>query len=303
MPALEDLTVIGLADPDVAPLAGKTTLRSLELRARRARSLTPLAGLSGLRSLKLANGIVSDIGPVGHLTGLEVLHLSAPRARSLEPLAGLHQLRELRIEAPLPDSGQGWLPRAAPLRSLYLKEPGTLEPIRGFDGLEMLILSFSRPLDLRPLESMGALRTLNLLAEGDWPEALTVPPLEGVEKITLRGAAFTSLDGMQAATALRELFLHGTGVTTLDPLAGLAHLDRIEVTDSPLNDVSALAFLPRFLQQGQAKLLLRGTDLAARHPELARFESMHPRDAHEFSGDTAWRVTQYARALVRAHRA
>jgi Leucine-rich repeat (LRR) protein len=93
---------------DLAPLAGLTALRSLDLTNTQIADLAPLAGLAALQSLTLWNTKVADLAPLAGLTALQVLDLEGTQVADLAPLAGLAALQKLYLAG-----HEGRRPRAA----------------------------------------------------------------------------------------------------------------------------------------------------------------------------------------------
>ena len=88
---------------DLSPLAGLTSLQSLDLSGCRQLSgdLSPLAGLTSLQSLNLAGckQLRGNLSPLAGLTSLQSLNLYGCRQLSggLSPLAGLTSLQSLDL--------------------------------------------------------------------------------------------------------------------------------------------------------------------------------------------------------------
>ncbi len=90
---------------DLRPLAQLTRLGSLDLVSGeiefiftlRIADLAPLAGLTKLRRLQLGHTTVTDIRAVAKMTRMEVLSFPASRVRDLHPLVGMTRLRDLDL--------------------------------------------------------------------------------------------------------------------------------------------------------------------------------------------------------------
>ncbi len=131
-------------------------------------------------------------------------------------------------------------------------------------NLEGLDLGLNPLVDLRVLESLPALRTLNLDGTSADPWALAA--LTRLERLSLRDNGIEELDGLSSLTGLEvldlgnnriadigpvsrlaelsALRLDGNAVADLVPLAGLRRLATLDVRDNRVTDVAPLAGLP-----------------------------------------------------------
>ena len=108
-------------------------------------------------------------------------------------------------------------------------------------NLEGLDLGLNPLVDLRALESLPALRTLNLDGTSADPWALAA--LARLERLSLRDNGIEELDGLSSLTALRVLDVGGNRIADLSPLAGLASLTALRADDNVIVDVSSLGGL------------------------------------------------------------
>ena len=107
--------------------------------------LAPLAGLSALRSLNLTHSRhVSDLAPLARLSGLHELRLNETQGSGLAPLAGLSALRD----------------RAGPRQVPPGERPRVARRPLGSQGLNLDETAGAR--DLAPLAGLSALRSLTL---------------------------------------------------------------------------------------------------------------------------------------------
>ena len=74
-------------------------------------------------------------------------------------------------------------------------------------------------------------------------EDLSFDDLASLKSLDARGLGITSLDGLEAATALTNLVLDANSVQDLSPLAHLANLNRLQIASNGIEDVSQLASL------------------------------------------------------------
>lgn len=97
---LKDLEALSLHGEflSLAPLAGLSGLKSLEISGMRGADLTPLSGLTQLTSLDLSGFEYVDLAPLSGLAQLTLLDLSGLRLVDLAPLSGLTQLTSLDLD-------------------------------------------------------------------------------------------------------------------------------------------------------------------------------------------------------------
>ncbi len=88
---------VGSRINDLAPVAGLTNLRNLDLDGTLVHDLRPIAGLANLESLKLWRTRVDDLAPIERLANLKFLGLQATMVHDLAPIAGLTNLEDLNI--------------------------------------------------------------------------------------------------------------------------------------------------------------------------------------------------------------
>jgi hypothetical protein len=206
---LERLTLYGggkgeLADDGIAPLAGLTSLRELEINSARVGDdgLRPVAGLTGLESLWLYLDGITDaaLAPLAGLTGLTFLRLRRSIRVSedgFRHLAGLHNLRELDV-------------RGLPVTDRSLAHLSAL------DGLEVLDLRETKVVGpgFRCLSGLRKLRHLDCGGNGVTDEGMPhLGRLTSLEQLDLSGATITDA-GLLALAPLRSLRdLELTGAT------------------------------------------------------------------------------------------
>ncbi len=121
---------------------------------------------------------------------------------------------------------------------LLLPSPGMLS---GEDSV--LDLRGARMVDFSPLSEMCDLRQLML----DDTSIADLSPLSNLHRLawlSLDGTAVTELSALQGL-AINYLFLNGTGVQDLRPLAQLTVLEILMLTNTPVSDLAPLAGLTK----------------------------------------------------------
>jgi Leucine-rich repeat (LRR) protein len=203
--------------------------------------LKPLSDLPALRKLVIRHAeYLKDLSPLAELPALEELELWAPRVRDLSAVARLTRLRRVSLRVPSVRE----LPDLSALRSL-----------------EELSITSGRPLDVRRLAPLDALRSLHLEPVGDLG---AVGDLVHLRALSLSHARLTSLDFLSKLTSL--VSLAATSCASLVDIRALAHLGALEELDlsiSPVSDVFAVSSLTKL-----RALILFGTRVR-RLPSLA----------------------------------
>ncbi len=118
-PTSLSLASAGLADGDLARLAGMAGLKRLDLSGNALTDVSALSGLTGLASLDLSDNGIADLWPLASLTALRRLDVSGNRIADLSPLSELPRLEVLVADANLvTDAG-------ALTHLVRLEEPGS----------------------------------------------------------------------------------------------------------------------------------------------------------------------------------
>ena len=246
---LEDLRLSGNRISDLTPLAGLTRLENLMLRDNDISDLSPLAGLTELRELQLGgeNAGVKDLSPLTGMTKLEYLSLSAKmEIPDASPLENLTNLEELTVDGN--QSGYsgcfsdisflGSMPHltAARLSVSGLESLAGIEQAVNLTSLELRGYNLNLS-NLSPLASLTQLQELQISGSGG-NNYIASPDLSffsGMQDlrtvwISLDGGGFSSLDGVQGATALTSLYLEGVlPGADFSVLSGLTNLQSLYI--------------------------------------------------------------------------
>ena len=285
---LYDLRLSGNNITDLTPLAGLTQLENLMLKDNQISDLSPLSGLTELRELQLGteNVGVKDLSPLAGLTKLEYLSLSAKmEIEDPSPLENLINLKELTVEGSQSGysgcfSDISFLEKLPNLTTAHLNVSG----LESLDGLERSVNLTSLEvrgynLNLTDLSALSGLTNLqelsitgsggdNFIASPDLSFLSGMKDLQTI-RITMDNGGFGSLDGVQGAVSLVELYLEGvmpgadfsvlSGLTklqslhlygegmviptaeNLDFLSGMTDLRELHLDPDGLTDFSGLA--------------------------------------------------------------
>ena len=218
---------------DLTPLSGLTSLTNLDLSRNGLSDLTllsPLMSLTSLRNLHLFYNSISDLTPLSGFTSLTILGLAKNEIRHLAPLSGLTSLTNLNLfrndiidASPLAenfalDANGGHLNlRANSLsaKSLETDIPRLLrrgvvvlfdDPVR--DAAEFFPAIADRRLGDAVAEALYAWRDEPV--KGD--RTLTVDSLAELHILDASNHRIEDLGGLELATGLRRLDLHGNSV-------------------------------------------------------------------------------------------
>ena len=233
--AIRDMTELSASRSQISDLTGLEFAKNLivlKLNGNSISDLSPLSGLENLTSLHIWSNDITDVSPLADMTQLEVLRFTKNSVSDLSALAGLVNLKRL---------------------SLKSNNVSDVSPLSGLESLEILHLAGNRitntsvlaglvshltePLDIvvfpdRNLEVLvrEALRIFEGLADDEMltPEFMALLTRVYAHTVT---PVIRSLGGLEHATNLEELIFLNTQNARRDltPLAGLAHLTRVEL--------------------------------------------------------------------------
>ena len=268
-----DLSGCGLTDADIQDLKYMINLRDLRLDNNQITTLSPIAGLPRLQSLQVKQNRLTDISALAGMETLRYVGLSEnPELTDLSPLKGKTEMENLDFYG-LSLTDYSFLEGMTKLRYLQF-EPSMLEAdlsaLSTLTGLEQLNINTNGNsgaiphLDLSFLAGMTGLQSLQVSGQF---EELTLPSLDGLTHLknlrlnnyseyfvgTPSLEPFRNLTGLQelyfqidnssdnidlspisGLTELTVLSLRGN-VASLQPLAGLSKLERLEVYNGSSN--------------------------------------------------------------------
>ena len=274
LPALRVLKVAlvpGLVD--LSPLASLTALEELDLvGCKRLADLDPLRGLPALRSLIIKGCGVTDLGVLRGLATLRHLGVSGQVDETpvdLAPLGALRELRSLEITE-LQGESISFLSSLGALEFLWLVTSDPvggqrvdLAPLAALDRLEKLLLHGVRVPDVRPLGTLRNLRTLRLQVCETMFDGALFGGLPLLEALSLDGddpSVLRSFAGMEGLSRLKDLMVRPMGFKNISPLASLRALERLELVgcepDGPLTDLRPLASLAELRDLSITQMLL-----------------------------------------------
>jgi internalin A len=263
---LRSLTLSAFEVRDLAPLAGCTALRTLNMvDLCHVSSVAPLSSLVHLRDLTLTDFRFSDISPLAACTALKLLNMAACKLntfgicpaletlvitwcnatidiRSIAPVA---TLKYLETSCSIGDLGV--LASFTNLRGLNLKGRtiADIGPLARCTSLQRLTLSFCKKIhDLGPLAACTALQHLDLSNCFGVRDTGVLANLTDLRHLDLRNCtAIQDVGGLAACTALRYLDVSGCGkIKDIGPLSACTALQHLNITRCRnIEDVSPLS--------------------------------------------------------------
>lgn len=273
-PQLKVLSFQRIANSALEPFLAASNLRKLNIRLHGAMDLSPLASLSSLEQLYLIAPEVSDIAPIGKLTALKELEIHGAfvcNASSLQSLTNLAALR-LGFKSPLDDvsfvSGMKKLCQLSLCPSLK----ADLKPLAELPHLiELGLIGIDPNRSLTSVTSCTALQRLFISTDKSVAtraiQRLPAPP--HLVALTLSWDGLFGLDGLQGCHDLEKLYCRNANIENLAPLIGMKNLVHLDLTQTPISDLSVLATLPRFVAKDPSlQLSLKNTPALDRYPEL-----------------------------------
>ena len=238
-PALRAAVETALGLEAGAPIAAEDMASLKELRAsgKAIRDLTGLETAFNLGQLELSGNRIVDLAPLARLSRLKSLNLSSNRIVDLAPLSGLLALQLLWLSHnPIVD----------------------IAPLRGLVSCLHLSVSNTRVayVDVRGLPYFREMRSLGLAGLGiEDVSALAELPLEW---LSLAGNPISNLSPLSRLTAVRNLDLSNTGLTDIEPLAGLTNLGWLNLWNNRITDVSPLIGMDGLSTLNLAKNVVSG---------------------------------------------
>lgn len=221
MPYLETLAIVEKQFDSLAPLAGLSKLKNLEISACRfpAGELGVIAKLPELRHLTVSDCALSSLAALEGANRLEYLDLSYNSIRNLEVLSGMTNLKEL------------YMPHNA---------LNDLSVLSGLTNLEKLDVSSNSLTTLAPLSTCVKMTWLNA-EDNQITTAAGVATMVMLESLSLDDNEISDISFLGACIQLKELSVSSNKISNI---ADLASLTALEVFDISYNNVSSLPAWP-----------------------------------------------------------
>ncbi|WP_431869346.1 NACHT domain-containing protein [Nocardiopsis eucommiae] len=226
-------------------------LRGLHSRVTALDDLGFLGGLPPLESLRLGNGPVSDISALSE-DGVDIkdLYVSLAARASLDPLTRMPEIRDLGVDL----DGHGdlgfisGLPKLKWLNLLNLGHVVDYSPLlsqAGIEGLWLVGCTYLDDVDQIPLsQAMDRLALAGSTLECDLAEVFFRAP--NLTSVNLSGCSWVRDLRPFSDLRLKRLYLeYVDAVEDLEFLSGQSDLVQLNLQNTPVRDLSALARLGR----------------------------------------------------------
>jgi len=210
-----------LANIDLSPLSGLTSLTRLNLNGNGISDLSQLSGLTALQRLELVDNAITDVSQLRELTSLRKLFLRDNAIVDIEPLVANTGL----------GSGDTLDLRGNPLNRVY----GTQIPVLQNRGVNVQF-------DLHipdPTLRAGLERALGKNSG----ESILTPELAELNELDIRNQIITDLTGLEHATSLTKLLLPRNGLTDISLLSNLTALTELDLNGNRISDLAPLSGL------------------------------------------------------------
>ena len=244
-----ELSLAGLRITDISPLSACTKLEKLDLRDNQITDISPLVELPNLKWLCIWNNKVEDINPLLSLGGIEYLDADSNNISDISVLEYMPQLKELWINKN-PLKSVEPLRRLTELTRLGLAGTGLdddgLDCLMGLSGLKELNIKDNKAISLGKFEALQKALPKCEISHDELVSTVRFGRLEfrsDAVEITAESLGVSDLNGLEAFTLLKYLYLHGNKITDLTPLSGCSALTELDLSGNGVTDLSPLTGL------------------------------------------------------------
>jgi len=241
---LRDLQLRDNIITNISFVANLTALTKLDLRWNEITNAAPLAaGAATLSSIYLGGNGITEVPNLRNLKNLEILSLEHNQITDLTPLIDATNLTYLSAgDNPVADhSPLGALPKLTSLE-LSAARLTDLSFVTGLHRLRYADFSWNLLHDLSPLLALTNLESL-VLAGGDSVNWSQLPQAPALRNLWLHDSGISNMVFVAAMPALRYLNLEKNQISDAFPLFALTNLTGLALGRNPLNDFSPLYFL------------------------------------------------------------
>lgn len=235
---------------DLSPFSELTQLKKLDLHDNRISDLSPLSKLVALTNLDISHNLVEKLHPLGTLTGLTQLRAHDNAIRNLAPLTSMTNLVAL-------DLGSNRIENVSPLAKLTKLKQLTLNrnsitEIAAAGKMERLVyldISDNKVKQLRPLANLKALFLLNA-SNNPLQSLQPLSTIASLEILRLQTSTFGGdLSPLKSLTKLTRLDAPHSDIRSIDSLANLNALRRLDLSHNRIVDIAPLAPIAKTLAQ------------------------------------------------------
>lgn len=212
-----------------------------------------IRGLPQLETLDLSGCEALTALSVDELPALENLYLSRCRNLSAVDVSPFSGLKQLNLDGCGAVTAIVGLNRLTELTDLDLSNATLLESIEGISGLSSLIVLDIRNVELDDFSEIGKLSSLRVLRMGGQTTLETLEPFSGLpelREIHLEACPnFRSVQGIPASVSQYAGFTHCPKLTSLDGIQAAKGLEQLYVTGSEnLESIKPLSALKNMVQ-------------------------------------------------------
>jgi len=241
---LEDLNLNKTKIKKIESIASLTNLKKLECNNNQIEDITPLKKLTRLSILDLSSNPFSQTDVFEELLNLYMVNISYSKVAELNHFSKLSKLKFLNVSGTLV---QSLMPIAQmEIQKIYCENTGIKKE-------EASAYVNSHPSSLVICQSQDLMEWWNLLdvqwknvfrkyiPMGNIPDKEQLASVLNLTSIHLDGIKeINELSPLHELSNLKEIYLNGTSVETLEPIAFLDHLQIIEFEETDVNSLSPL---------------------------------------------------------------
>ena len=247
--ALSYLSLVGNAVSDVTPLANLASLSQLWLGANAVSDVTPLANLASLTRLDLGDNAVKTVAPLARLTSLEYLGLYSNSIADVSALRGMTALGEAYlahnrisdISALAANAGLG-AGDHVDLQSNPLDAAAHATHIPALQKRGATVYFNPPTVTIADIADAGLRGCVeSALGKAGSAAAISTREMATLTALKCRDAGVVRLSGLEEATSLARLDLHGNAISNVALLGRLTTLTYAGLRDNEVADIAALA--------------------------------------------------------------
>ena len=238
----------GIMDGDIM-LSDVWELRSLEMEAKNASTITNISALSELTNLtvlELPCGL-QDISPLRSLTNLQYLYLENNQISDFSALSNLTNLRSLTLynnqisDISALSSALSGLTNLKRL-NLSINQISDISALSGLVSLEQLQLGSNQISDISALSSLSNLKRLDLYSN-QISDISALSGLINLEQLYLNSNQISDINALSGLTKVTFLDLKENQISDISALSGMINLKQLYLSNNQISDISVLSNL------------------------------------------------------------
>jgi internalin A len=200
-------------------------------------SLAPLSGMQLLEHLDCANNAIASLSPLKLCKALRFLNISNTPLQDCETLNVLPALTSLGLNAALLSR----VPTETKKRLTFLSLNGSHESVLGVELPQLRNLGLSLESSLSANVALPrANRLRSFSAFGANLPGLKLASFPELEMVTLMDCRQVDLANLELPESLRALMIYGADIDDLTPLSKLHRLTYLDISHTPIHDLTPL---------------------------------------------------------------